>query len=193
VDIECYSCELSDSSYPLTSWANVATRFGAVARWQPFGGPHGWNDEDSLEVGNGAGDGITVPERQTMMALWSLAGAPLLLGTDLTHLDPADLVLLKNRAVIAVDQDGTAAQRVINAGGEPVFVKRQSDGTWYVGVFNTGTSAARSFTVSLGRLGISGAVRVADLWTGRSPGVVRGSYTVTVAPGGVSLFSAGGA
>jgi hypothetical protein len=47
--------------------------------------------------------------------------------------------------------------------------------------------------VPLGRLGISGAVRVTDLWTGRSPGVVRGSYTVTVAPGGVSLFSAGGA
>jgi hypothetical protein len=189
LDIECYSCEPSGSSYPLTSWVNVATRFGAVARWQPFGGPHGWNDEDSLEVGDGADDGITVPERQTMMALWSLAGAPLLLGTDLTRLDPADLALLKNRAVIAVDQDGVAARRVIDQGGEQVFVKRDPGGTWYVGVFNTSTSASRSFTVPLGRLGISGAVRVTDLWTGRSPGVVRGSYTVTVAPGGVSLFS----
>jgi hypothetical protein len=193
LDIECYACELGGSSYPLTSWAQVAVRFGAVARWQPFGGRHGWNDEDSLEVGNGAADGITRPERQTMMALWSLAGAPLLLGTDLTHLDPADLALLKNRAVLAVDQDGVAARRVIDEGGEQVFVKRDPGGTWYVGVFNTSTTGARHFTVPLGRLGVDGTVRVTDLWTGRSPGVMSGSYTVTVAPGGVSLISAGGA
>jgi hypothetical protein len=192
-DIECYACEPSGSSYPLTSWAQAAARFGAVARWQPFGGRHGWNDEDSLEVGNGADDGITVPERQTMMALWSLAGAPLLLGTDLTHLDSADLALLEDRAVIAVDQDGVAARREIDEGSEQVFVKRDPGGAWYVGVFNTSTSTARRFTVPLGRLGISGAVRVTDLWSGHSPGVVRGSYTVTVAPGGVSLISAGAA
>jgi len=193
LDIECYPCELGGSSYPLTSWAQVAVRFGAVARWQPFGGRHGWNDEDSLEVGNGADDGITLPERQTMMALWSLAGAPLLLGTDLTHLDSADLALLRNRAVLAVDQDGVAARRVIDEGSEQVFVKRDPGGAWYVGVFNTSTSAARRFTVPLGRLGIDGTARVTDLWTGRSPGVVSGSYTVTVAPGGVSLISAAGA
>jgi alpha-galactosidase len=193
LDIECYSCELSGSSYPLTSWAQVAVRFAAVARWQPFGGRHGWNDEDSLEVGNGVGDGITAPERQTMMALWSLAGAPLLMGTDLTHLDRGDLALLENRAVIAMDQDGDAARRVIDEGSEQVFVKRDRGGGWYVGVFNASTSATRRFTVPLGRLGIGGAVRVADLWSRRSLGVVRGSYTVTVAPGGVSLISAGGA
>jgi len=190
LDIECYSCEPSGSSYPLTSWANVATRFGAVARWQPFGGPHGWNDEDSLEVGNGADDGLTMPERQAMMALWSLAGAPLLLGTDLTRLDRADLALLENRSVIAVDQDGIAARRVIDEGGEQVFVKRDPRGAWYVGVFNTGTSGVRRLTVPLGQFGIGGAVRVTDLWTGRSLGVVRGGYAVTVAPGGVSLISA---
>ncbi len=33
-----------------------------------------------------------------------------LLGTDLTHLDPGDLALLKNRAVIAADQDGVATR-----------------------------------------------------------------------------------
>jgi alpha-galactosidase len=193
LDIECYACELGGSSYPLTSWAQVAARFGAVARWQPSGGRRGWNDEDSLEVGNGAGDGITVPQRQTMMALWSLAGAPLLLGTDLTHLDRGDLALLENRAVIAVDQDGVAARRVIDEGPEQVFVKRDPGGAWYVGVFNTSTSAARRFTVPLGRLGIGGAARVTDLWSGRSCGVVSGSFTVTVAPGGVSLISADGA
>jgi len=174
----------------LTSWAEVLTRFDAVADWQPYGGPHGWNDVDSLELGNGTGDGLTVPERQSMMALWSLAGSPLILGTDLTRLNAADLALLTNRAVIAVDQDGIAARRVINHGDEQVFVKRQPDGTWYAGVFNTSATARRTLRVSLAQLGIAGAVRATDLWTGRSLGIVRGSYTVTVAPGGVSLISA---
>jgi hypothetical protein len=57
-----------------------------------------------------------MPERQTMLALWSLAGAPLILGADLTHLTPADRTLLENRAVLAVDQDRTAADRVLDAG-----------------------------------------------------------------------------
>jgi hypothetical protein len=191
-DIECYACEPGGSSYPLTSWGNVASRFGTVARWQPYGGAHGWNDEDSLEIGNGAGDGLTPPERQTMMALWSLAGSPLLLGTDLTRLTPADLAILENRAVLAVDQDGIAARRVIDdsGAGEQVFVKRQPDGVWYIGVFNTGTVAPRTFRVPLARLGLGGEVRVTDLWTGRSLGTVSGSYAATIAPGGVSLISA---
>ena len=189
-DIECYSCETGDSSYPLTSWADLASRFDVVAGWQPYGGPHGWNDEDSLEIGNGTGDGLTVPERQTMMALWSLAGVPLILGTDLTHLSAADQAIIGNRAVIAVDQDGIAARRVVDRGGEQVFAKRQPNGVWYIGVFNTDPSARRTFQVGLAQLGLGRARRLTDLWTGRSLGVVGGSYTTTIAPGGVSLISA---
>ena len=48
------------------------------------------------------------------MSLWSLAASPLILGTDLTHLDPLDLSYLKNRAVISVDQDAIDASRIVN-------------------------------------------------------------------------------
>jgi hypothetical protein len=34
-DIECYGCESGGSSYPLTDWANVESRFAQVAAWQP--------------------------------------------------------------------------------------------------------------------------------------------------------------
>ena len=39
----------------------------------PYGGPGGWNDYDSIEVGNGDNDGLTVPERETQLPLWPLA------------------------------------------------------------------------------------------------------------------------
>jgi Alpha galactosidase A/Alpha galactosidase C-terminal beta sandwich domain len=188
-DIECYACEKNGSSFPLTDWRHVASRFDAVAGWQPYGGPSGWNDEDSVEVGNGTHDGLTVAERRTVLSLWSLAGAPLILGTDLTHLTSADKAMLENRAVIAINQDGIAARRLIDSGNEQVFVKRQPGGTWYVGIFNTGTSGARTFHVQLAQLGIRHLVRAVDVWTGRSLKLMRGSYTTAVAPGGVSLIA----
>jgi alpha-galactosidase len=188
-DIECY-CGAGGSSYPLTDWSNVASRFDAAASWQPYGGPGGWNDYDSIEVGNGSNDGLTEPERQAQLSLWSLASAPLILGTDLTSLDSTDLGLLSNSSVIAVDQDGIPADRVIDSGSEQVFDKRQSSGAWYIGIFNTDTSASQTFSVSLPQLGLSGAASVTDLWSGASLGTVTGTFTTTVAPGGVTLISA---
>jgi hypothetical protein len=98
--------------------------------------------------------------------------------------------MLNNRAVIAVDQDGIAARRVFANASEQVFAKRQPNGIWDIGVFNTSTSAHRNFRVWLAQLGLSQAIRVTDLWTGRSLGIIRGSYTAAIAAGGVSLISA---
>ena len=38
-DIECYGCETSGTSYPLTDWANIESRFNQVAQWQPVRRP----------------------------------------------------------------------------------------------------------------------------------------------------------
>ena len=160
-DIECY-CGSGGSSYPLTDWSNVSSRFGAAASWQPYGGPGGWNDYDSIEVGNGNNDGLTIPERQTQLSLWSLASAPLFLGVDLTNLDSGDLALLKNTAVTAVDQDGIPADRVIDSGNEQVFGKRQQNGTWDIGIFNTSTSASQTFSVPLAQTRRSRGMRRAS-------------------------------
>jgi alpha-galactosidase len=188
-DVECY-CGSNGSSYPLTDWNNVSARFNAAASWQPYAGNGGWNDYDSTEVGNGSNDGLTAPERQTQLSLWSLASAPLLLGVDLTNLDSGDLALLKNTAVIGVDQDGIPADRVIDSGNEQVFDKRQQNGTWDIGIFNTDTSASHSFSVSLAQLGLTGSATITDLWSGDSDGTSTGTFTTTVQPGGVTLISA---
>jgi alpha-galactosidase len=188
-DVECY-CGSNGSSYPLTDWGNVSSRFNAAADWQPYAGPGGWNDYDSIEVGNGGNDGITIPERQTQLSLWSLASAPLLLGVDLTNLDSGDRALLTDTAVTAVDQDGIPADRVIDSGNEQVFDKRQQNGTWDIGIFNTDTSASHTFSVSLAQLGLTGSANITDLWSGHSDGTVTGTFTTTVQPGGVTLISA---
>jgi hypothetical protein len=186
-DIECYNCEPGSSSYPLTSWHNVKLRFDAVAKWQPDAGPGGFNDYDSIEVGNGASDGLTPAERQVQLSLWSLGAAPLILGVDLTHLDPADLALLKNPAVLAVDQDAIAAKRVVNGTKTQVFSKKEPAGDVIVGLFNTG-AATRTVSVAPGKLGLPAGrqYRLANLWTGGAS--VAGSISATVPSHGVALF-----
>ena len=170
-DVECYHCEKHHSSYPLTSWADVAKRFNYVAEWQPYAGPGAFNDYDSIEVGNGSNDGLTPVERQTQISLWALAASPFILGIDLTHLDPTDLQkYLENSAVLAVDQDSIAAKRVFNTGNRQVFAKREPNGDTIIGLFNTGKKA-EEVSVPASTAGVpenESGYFLHDLWTGET-------------------------
>ncbi len=186
-DIECYSCEQGGSSYPLTEWANVALRFDQVAAWQPYGRPGAFNDYDSIEVGNGANDGLSLPERRAQLSLWSLASSPLILGTDLTHLDRTDLALLENKAVIAVDQDATDASRVAEGTNWQIFAKRDARGV-VVGLFDTGPGA-ETITAGASELHLkgSGGYEVVNLWTHRTSRT-KGTISARVPSHGVALY-----
>ncbi|MDX6393758.1 MAG: alpha-galactosidase [Streptosporangiaceae bacterium] len=187
-DIECYGCETSNYPYPLTDWANVASRFDQVAAWQPYGGPGAFNDYDSLEIGNGSNNGLTPDERQTQMSLWALGASPLILGTDLTNLDATDLGYLKNRAVLSVDQDAIDASRIVNTAGTQVFAKTERHGDVVVGLFNTSSQAGVvSTTASAAGLPASGAYVLDDLWAHRLT-ESGGTIAADVPPHGVALF-----
>ncbi|MEU2678328.1 RICIN domain-containing protein [Streptomyces sp. NPDC007107] len=177
-------------SFPLTSWENVYKRFDDAAKYQPYARKGGWNDLDSFGVGNGDNDGITPPQRQTNMALWALASSQYMLGADLTNLDPADKALLANKRLIAIDQDGIPAARVVKDGNQQVFAKREKNGTWYIGVFNTDTTSSHTFSLPLAKLGLSGSAKITDMINNDKPLGTVSTYTTSVAPGGVALISA---
>jgi alpha-galactosidase len=186
-DIECYGCESGGSSYPLTHWASVQSRFAQVANWQPDGGPGAFNDYDSTELGNGTNDGLTAPERQSMLSLWAMGASPLILGTDLTNLDATDLGYLKNTRVLAVDQDAIDASRIVNNANQQVYSKTEKDGSVIIGLFNFSDTASQTDTVSLSSAGV-GSGTATDLWTGASLGTVSGNYSVNLGPGAVQLI-----
>lgn len=189
-DLECYRCEKHGSSYPLTSWKDVSNRFNYVAEWQPYAGPGGFNDYDSIEVGNGHNNGITPVERQTQLSLWSLGASPLILGVDLTHLDPQDLELLKNKAIIAVDQDAIAAKRIVNKPSQQVFAKTEPNGDVIVGLFNTGEKSQR-VSVQASAIGLSkseSGYSLDNLWTGKKTKTNGGTISATVPSHGVALY-----
>ena len=186
-DVECY-CGPGGSSYPLTDWSHVSARFNQVASWAPYGGPGGFNDYDSIEVGNGANDGLTVDERMTQLSLWALASSPFILGTDLTHLDAGDLALLKNTDVLAVDQDAIDASRVYNSNGQQIFAKQEPNGDEIVGLFNTNGSP-QVISTSTSSLGLPGGTDyfLNDLWAHQTT-ETTGNITASVPAHGVALY-----
>ena len=195
-DVECYcwtgGVKTSGTvRYPLTEWSKVETRFSTAANWAQYAGPGGWNDFDSLELGNGTNDGLTVPERQSTMTLWSMGASPLVLGTDLTNLDATDLAMLENKAVLSVDQDAIAAKRIADSGNGQVFSKKEKSGDTVIALFNTSDSATTTVSVPLSAAGISGSVTATDLWTGASTGTISGTYSVSLGPGAVKLIRTG--
>ena len=186
-DIECY-CGSGGASYPLTDWSSVESRFNQVAEWQPYGEPGAFNDYDSIEVGNGANDGLTLVQRETQLSLWALASSPLILGTDLTNLDPTDLGLLKNRPVVAMDQDGIDAARIAETSTSQIFAKTEKNGDVYVGIFNTGGSP-QVLTTTAATLGLSSssAYELDNLWTHERT-ETAGVIEANVPSDGVALF-----
>ncbi|MEV6848971.1 alpha-galactosidase [Actinoplanes sp. NPDC051411] len=190
-DVECYCGPgANGSGYPITDWPHVSARFATAASWQPYAGPGGWNDLDSLEVGNGDQIGLTADQRRSQFTLWSMAASPLLLGTDLTHLDSTDKAMLTNDRLIGVDQDGVAAKRIVNSGNNQVFSKREADGSYVVALFNTATTGSSTVSVSWSQVGFTGSAAVTDLWSGSSQGTVSGSYSATLRPGETRLIRA---
>jgi hypothetical protein len=191
----------------LTDYANVSRRFNTLALWEPaYGGRvfDGYNDFDSVEVGNCTndvgstnqfgsvsypdGDGITLPERQTVLSLWSLAASPQILGVNLTHLCRTDMNLLRNRAVLSVEQDGIDASMITSSSTEKVVAKTEQNGDVAVGLFNT-TAKPEVISTTAAAIGLPSSAQYlqTNLWT-HATTETGAAISATVPPHGVAFY-----
>jgi alpha-galactosidase len=65
-------------------------------------GFYGRSDPDMLEVGS---PGLSAAETRSHFAFWAAMKGPLLIGTDLATISAANVALLKNKALLAFNQD----------------------------------------------------------------------------------------
>jgi len=139
-------------------------------------------DMDMLEVGNG---GMTDSEYLIHFSMWALMSSPLLIGTNFKSLKPADLSILSNPAVIALNQDPSAnaavrrwrvetQDRDEHGFGEiSLWTRDLADGDVAFALVNAGTSARTMTASSVDLFGDWGAVRmdasweVYDVWANR--------------------------
>ena len=182
-DVECY-CNT------LVSWENsVDDRWDDTPAWTGQAGPGGWNDLDSLDVGNGAMDGLTKAERQSYATLWAVAKSPLFSGDDLTRLDDYGLSLLTNREVIGVDQsDAPPARPVTPSDAQQVWAAKNPNGTYTVALFNLADAPA-AVSANWTTLGFTGKAAVRDLWNHEDLGTYTNKVTEALPAHGSRLFT----
>lgn len=111
------SFQRPDSRCPCTTnpcnWpgyhCSVMNILNKMAPITPRSQPGAFNDMDMLEVGNG---GQSDSEYVVHFSMWALMSSPLLIGTNIPTLSPANLAILSNPAVIALNQDPSASAAV---------------------------------------------------------------------------------
>ncbi len=133
-----------------------------------YAGPGHWNDPDMLEVGNGK---LSMAENRTHFSMWAMLAAPLLAGNDLPNMKPEIKEILTNRDVIAINQDslGHQARHIYSKGEVEVWARDLKGGAKAIAIVNVGSDvySTHPFHLDLAQLGLHGAQRGKDLWTGK--------------------------
>ncbi len=179
------------------NWGSLRSIFTKQDGHEKNAGPGHWNDPDMLMVGI-VGFGNTHPthlkpnEQILHISMWSLLSSPLLIGCDLTRLDPFTKALLTNDDVLDVNQDplGRPAGRIAMDDDTQVWARPLFDGTHAVGLVNTGSEKA-DVSVSWAQLGLTGTQPVRDLWQRKDLGRFPRGYVVSVPSHGAVLIKVG--
>jgi alpha-galactosidase len=181
---------------------SVSSQFERLAAWAKYAGPGHWPDADMLPLGElrpmpGEGKArtsrLTPAEARTQLTLWSIARSPLIVGANLTLLNPATVALLTNRDVIAVDQQATGSREALHSGDTIAWTADLPSGfpggfTSALAVFNTGDTAV-TVNSSFDKYGLrSGSYMAKDAWAGKSLGKVDSVSDLTIEPHGSVLW-----
>ena len=152
------------------------------------------NDLDMMQIGNG----LTHAEEKTHFSMWCMMSTPLMLGCDLTKISPETLEIVKNKELIAVNQDAACLQAY------PMKEIRSEEGDLLAEVWikdlgkKTSNEKAIAFLnrsdrpvtmeFDLKEAGLTGNVlRVRDLWK-HEDCACEETMTLTVAPRDAEIF-----
>lgn len=176
------------------TWPALREQFDRLRNWGSRSRPGNWPDADMLPLGvlelGRRKTRFTLDEQVTLLTLWSIARAPLIMGGDLRKLDDFTLSLLTNDEVLAVNQTGSGSREIFLADGLAAWQSKAHDGGRYIALFNLRdpTAAATPVPVRLAELGFSGPVRPRDLWRRRDLPIVQDVLAPEIRCHGAGLY-----
>jgi alpha-galactosidase len=125
-------------------WLSLEYNYRVNAYYADVSGPGGWADPDMLEIGN---KGLSIEEEKTHFALWAIAKAPLIMGSDLTIIEKESLDILMNKELIAVNQDPTSKQATCRQGCSWTDSIMRHPSVWATETYNTDGSKKAIYAV----------------------------------------------
>jgi len=123
---------------------------------------------------------FTTNEQYTLMSLWAIVRSPLILGADMTQMDPFTLSLLTNDEVIAVNQYSLHNRQLFRTNDLIAWIADAEGSTnKYLALFNA-TANATNISVNLSSMGFTNACAIRSLWDGVNLGLFSGTFSPAV-------------
>ncbi|MCU0795054.1 MAG: putative Ig domain-containing protein [Akkermansiaceae bacterium] len=163
--------------------------------------PGQWNDPDFMyihrirDVARMAEASVEIKldtnQRYQYVTLWSMVCAPFFFSCDIETIDDFTVRLLGNADVLNINQDklGHTAEVIRNDNTkETVMIKKLSDGSKALAVFNRDPANESPITVKWQDFGHEGEASVFDVWRQKALGKRADGISVRLSPNGVALF-----
>ena len=184
------------------NWTALYEQFQRLHDWTPYRGAGHFPDADMLPLGKVQGGStnatgrltyFTSAEQYTMMSLWAIARSPLILGADMTQMDPFTLSLLTNDEVIAVNQSSVHNRQLFRS-NDLIAWTADAEGSTnkYLAVFNA-TSSTANVPVSLFSMGFTNSCTIRSLWNQTDLGSFSGTFSPSIPSHGTALYRLSGA
>ena len=175
------------------AWPQLLAQFKRLHDWTPHRLPGAWPDADMLPLGTiglGRKTKFTPDEQTTMMSLWFIARSPLMHGGDMTKTDDFTLSLLTNAEALAVNRNSSNNRQLFRTDDGLVawVADIPNSASKYLAVFNTRDGQPASIPVKLSDTGLSGKVKVRDLWKKQDIGVFENDFSSEAPAHGSRLF-----
>ena len=156
-------------------WSSVKNIIQKNLYLSAYAGKGHYNDMDMLEIGRG----LKPEEEEVHFGMWCIMSSPLLIGCDLTTIPEASLKLLKNKELIALNQDplGLQAYVVQHENKGYVLVKdieQERGKVRAVALYNPSDSIC-DFSVPMSVLEMGGKVKMRDLVKQKDLKAVQGT------------------
>ena len=149
-----------------------------------------FNDMDMLEVGRS----LTTEEDKTHYGMWCIMNSPLLIGCDMTNIKSTALNLLKNKELIALNQDTLYQQAYVAALVNDCYIMVKDLETRFgqkraFAVYNP-NDTVKTVQVRFADLDLAGTVLLRDVFQKKDLGSQTDSYEVKVPAHGTRIYVA---
>ena len=179
------------------SWPLLANMFERCELWQNHVSEGCYPDCDMLplgQVGKGFGEErmtrFTRDEQMTMMTLWCIFRSPLMVGAELTKLDPWTLDLMTNRKVLHLLTHSAGARQIMRDKRQAIWLSEDTEeDSCYLALFNLADETRRISTdlEALDGKALPGRT-MEELWSGYIDKIDGEIFETDISSHGAKLF-----
>ena len=177
------------------SWSSVKGILAENLYMSAYCSKGHYNDMDMLEVGvEKWGNKLTAEEAKTHFGMWCIMNSPLLIGCNMNSLSTTNLNLLKNKELIALNQDTLYQQAYLAAKINDCYImvkdiEKANDTKRAFAIYNP-NDVSKKVTLKFSDIDLADSVALRDVFNKKDIGKFYETYEITVPKHGTRIYVA---